>query len=108
MNRTIQVVRNSMTKGLNGLLYGDHGVGKTQLIRDIANSLGLKLKYYSAATLDPYSDVVGIPVPVDNIANDGVTHKQLQFIRPHDIDEAEIVFFDEFNRCSSENTECSA
>jgi len=83
------------------MLYGYHGVGKTQIVLDEALQQGLKLKYYSSATLDPWADLVGIPVPVDRETDDGHLHKKLQFVRPGDIEQAQIIFFDELNRSHS-------
>jgi MoxR-like ATPase len=75
----------------NVLLVGGAGVGKTTMVRMVAEELGLKLKYYSAATLDPWADLVGIPVPTEN-------REELKFVKPEDISSAEIIFFDELNR----------
>ena len=78
----------------NILLIGLHGTGKTQSIMEIAKKNGVKMKYYSCSTLDPYTDLVGVPVPkTDDNGKDF-----LKMVRPRDIDEAEIIFFDEFNR----------
>lgn len=79
---------------LNVLLIARHGVGKTYSVLEETNKRGLKLKYYSCATLDPYTDLVGVPVPRKD--ENGVEH--LVMVRPRDIDEAEVVFFDELNR----------
>lgn len=79
---------------LNVLLVGYHGVGKTYTVQDVADKAGVKLKYYSCATLDPYTDLVGIPVPREN--GEGI--ETLKMIRPREIDEAELIFFDELNR----------
>ena len=54
-----------MSEGLNVLLVGNHGVGKSAMVLEEAKRQGLKMKYYSSSTLDPWSDLVGIPVPVD-------------------------------------------
>ena len=81
----------SAEKGYNTLLIGRHGVGKTAMVEEVTKSLGLKLKYYSASTLDPWADIVGIPVPDQNT-------KSLDFFRPKDIEDAEFIFFDELNR----------
>ena len=84
--------------GQNILLIGLHGTGKTETIRELAESLGMKVKSYSCATLDPFTDLVGVPVP--RVGKDGKEH--LVMIRPIDIDEADIVFFDELNRARQE------
>jgi MoxR-like ATPase len=75
----------------NVLLVGGAGVGKTTMVRTVAEEKELKLKYYSAATLDPWADLVGIPVPSEN-------REELKFVRPDDISGAEMIFFDELNR----------
>lgn len=80
---------------LNVMLIGLHGVGKTEEILRLVKARGLKLKYYSCSTLDPYTDLVGVPVPV----KDPETGQEyLKMIRPREVDEAEFIFFDEFNR----------
>ncbi len=81
----------------NVMLVGLHGVGKTQIILDECEKKGLKLKYYSCATLDPFTDLVGVPFARTD--DNGVEH--LKMVRPRDIDEAEIIFMDEFNRADS-------
>lgn len=73
------------------MLIGTHGIGKTTIVKSVADTLGLKFKYYSTSTLDPFADIVGIPSP-DKEA--GV----LKFYRPEDIETAEFIFFDELNR----------
>jgi hypothetical protein len=86
-----------LANDMNVMLVGLHGVGKTEDILRLVRSQGLKIKYYSCSTLDPYTDLVGIPVPQED--EDGV--KRLEMIRPRDIDEAEFIFFDEFNRADA-------
>jgi hypothetical protein len=83
-----------MDADLNVMLIGLHGVGKTYAVREWAEKKDLKLKYYSCSTLDPYTDLVGIPVPIV----DDSGRREIEMVRPRDIDEAEILFFDEFNR----------
>lgn len=78
----------------NVLLIGLHGVGKTQVVLDLCKEKGIKMKYFSCSTLDPYTDLVGVPVPRTD--EDG--NEYLKMVRPRDVDEAEIIFMDEFNR----------
>lgn len=90
--REIKNILNEAAKaGMNVLLRGESGVGKTHLVMETCLQNGLKLKYFSASTLDPFADLVGIPVP----AEDG---KFVKYLRPADINEAEVMFFDELNR----------
>lgn len=83
--------------GLNVLFIGKHGTGKTVTVKDLADTLGVKIKYYSCATLDPYTDLVGIPVP----RKDETGHERLVMVRPKEIDDAEFIFFDELNRADA-------
>ena len=79
----------------NVLFSGRHGVGKTMVIKDVFESAGLRWKYFSASTLDPWVDFVGVPKVIDK---DGKTY--LDLIRPKFIqdDEVDAIFFDELNR----------
>lgn len=87
-------LRQAGKEGFNVLMEGPAGTGKTSLAQQVAQELGLKLKYYSASTLDPFVDLVGLPKPVTR--EDGT--KALEFHRHEEINEAELVFFDELNR----------
>jgi hypothetical protein len=98
MNRYVKIISECMRLWLNVLLEGYHGVGKTQMVLDEAKRQGLILKYYSSATLDPWADLVGIPVPIDVKTDNGEMKKRLEFIRPADVERADILFFDELNR----------
>lgn len=76
---------------LNVLLIGGMGIGKTSLANAVAKTLGLTMQYYSASTLDPWADIVGIPVPDKNTGT-------LDFYRPKKLQDAQFLFFDELNR----------
>lgn len=82
---------------LNVLFKGKHGVGKTARIIEAFERKGVKWKYFSASTIDPWVDFVGIPKEsIDPNTGKSV----ISFVRPPDIenDEVEAIFFDEFNR----------
>lgn len=89
-----KILETYIENGFNILLQGKHGVGKTALLNQACEGLGLNLKYYSASSLDPYTDLVGIPKFVIN--DDG--QEVIKSIRPQEINDAEVVFFDELNR----------
>lgn len=104
-----------LDNGFNVLLIGLHGTGKTETIKQLARDRGLKMKYYSCSTLDPYTDLVGVPTPRYFCPEDRTWHKEdvpcpdcggklvesLKMVRPRDVDEAELIFFDEFNRADA-------
>jgi hypothetical protein len=92
----IPMGRQYMENDFNVLLIGVHGTGKTESVMQLARELGLRLKIYSCATLDPYTDLVGVPVP----DKDDQGRDLLRMVRPRDIDEADVVFFDELNRAA--------
>lgn len=79
--------------GMNVLLDGPHGQGKSSCIRAVATELGLSVKYFSASTLDPFADLVGIPVPVEHDGKRCLVYHQSQ-----ELLKAEILVFDELNR----------
>ncbi len=88
-----------ISNNLNVLFIGKHGVGKTSMIIDAFDKAGLKWKYFSASTMDPWTDLCGVPQKV--VDEKGCTH--LDFIRPREFqnDEVEALFFDEYNRAAS-------
>ena len=79
------------------LLIGLHGVGKTEMCLEAAKETNHKLLYFSASTLDPWCDLVGIPVPKTiEEGPDGRTI--LKFARREDLEQATWIFLDELNR----------
>src|SRR3990167_6921031 len=76
---------------LNVLLVGVHGIGKSMIVKDLAEKLKLKFKYFSASTMDFFTDLGGLPAPNKD-------RGCLEFYRPKDVEEAEFIFFDEINR----------
>ena len=85
-----------LNNGVNVLLEGAHGVGKTSVVKKIFEESGLKWKYYSAATMDPWVDFIGVPKTVATENGE----QYLELIKPKELalDEVEVMFFDEFNR----------
>ena len=88
-----------LESGLNCLLRGNHGVGKTTLVGECFERHGLIIGetalIFSAATIDPWVDFIGVP---KEVTKDGKTY--LDFIQPKHFceDRVEAIFFDEFNR----------
>lgn len=87
---------------MNVILEGSHGFGKTAVVEEAFNRQGWKWKYFSAATMDPWVDLVG--VPKEHTDENGQPH--LKLIRPKEFqnDEYDAIFFDEFNRCVAGDT----
>jgi len=85
-----------LQNNLNVLFIGHAGVGKTARVKAAFERNGLKWKYFSAATMDPWCDFIGIPKVVT--MPDGTSH--LDYILPKEFqnDEVEAIFMDEFNR----------
>lgn len=93
INKTLD---HAVANNLNVLMKGKHGVGKTAMVQACFEAANLKWKYYSASTMDPWVDFIG--VPREKTDKDGMTY--LDLIRPRDLayDEVEAIFFDELNR----------
>lgn len=91
MSKETDILEHAALNGFNVLLTGRHGVGKTAMVREVFDKLGWNWKYFSASTIDPWVDLVGIPKEVDGV---------LELIRPAniDFDEIQAIFLDEYNR----------
>lgn len=82
----------------NVLFIGEAGVGKTSMVLDAFDRNDLKWQYYSASTMDPWVDLVGVPKEVQDDNGESV----LDLIKPKQWQEDQIqaVFIDEFNRAA--------
>ncbi len=80
---------------LNVLFYGKHGVGKTSMIIDAFEKNNLKYKYFSASSMDPWVDFIGVPKQIEDEKG-----AYLDLVKPKEFrdDEIQAIFFDEFNR----------
>ena len=80
----------------NCLLIGKAGTGKTTLVKEAFEVAKLKYKIFSASTLDPFLELIGIPKEAKDENNISYIH----YIKPRVFayDEVEAIFFDEFNR----------
>jgi hypothetical protein len=83
-------------KNFNVLFEGERGVGKTSIIQKTFEKAGLRVKYFSAPTMDPWTDLVGVPTTVKR--DDG--QEVLRLIRPEEFvdDNYDVIFIDELNR----------
>lgn len=84
----------------NVLLIGKHGIGKTEIIKDIFcdkfGELDKDWLYFSASTMDPWIDFIGIPKNYKNSQGKEV----FKVIPPEKFDNSTVsaIYFDEFNR----------
>lgn len=94
-------LRRYLNNGYNVLFTGEHGIGKTAIIKQVFEEAGLKWAYFSASTLDPWTDLIGVPKEIPNPKDPN--SKVLGFIRPEMFqnDEIEAIFFDELNRADT-------
>lgn len=96
INLTSTFLRKVLTSNKNLLLIGKHGVSKSTQIMDVLNKdCPEKWVYFSASTLDPWTDLIGVPKP--GIDSNG--RETLNFIRPARLNESlEVIVIDEINR----------
>lgn len=86
--------------GYNVMIEGYHGIGKTEIITKTFNHVfGEKNKdwlYFSASTLDPWVDFIGIPKNYTNANGEEV----FKIIPPEQFANSDIkaIYFDEYNR----------
>lgn len=80
----------------NVLLIGKHGVGKTTMVLDAFKRAGLKYLYFSASTMDPWVDFIGVPKE----KTDENGNSFLDLVRPKAFIDGDVqaIFFDEYNR----------
>jgi hypothetical protein len=79
----------------NVIMEGRHGVGKTMKTIAAFERNGLRWLYFSAATMDPWVDFIG--VPKERLEG---SFAYLDLVRPRFIEEdaVDAIFFDEYNR----------
>lgn len=82
-------------ENLNAVFCGKHGVGKTTMVKEAFERNNLKWLYFSAATMDPWVDFVGVP---KEKTENGITYLELVRPKAFQTDEVEALFFDELNR----------
>jgi len=87
---------------LNVLMIGKHGVGKTSMVIEAFNKHKLKWLYFSAATMDPWVDFIGVTKEKSN--GDGQSYLELVRPKVFQNDEVECIFMDEYNRCITGDT----
>lgn len=95
-----QTLTTGIRLGLNILLIGPPGGGKTSCLAQACKELDLRMAYFSTPTLEPFADLVGIPVPQKS----GDSYDGIQYLRPKNVTQAEVMFFDELNRATSKVT----
>ena len=83
-------------KNFNVLFEGERGVGKTSIIYKTFEKAGLRVKYFSAPTMDPWTDLVGVPTTITRADGKEV----LRLVPPEDFadDKYDVIFIDELNR----------
>jgi hypothetical protein len=93
---TVEKLSFWIKNGWNVIMTGRHGVGKSAMGLAAFNNLGMKYLYFSAATMDPFIDFIGIP----HFVKDGVNGEKVKLIVPEhiDVENVEAMMFDEFNR----------
>lgn len=80
---------------LNVLFYGRHGVGKTSIILDAFKRNNINYMTFSAATMDPWVDFIGVPKEMTDEKG-----SYLSFVQPKSLrdNEVQAIFLDELNR----------
>ena len=85
---------------LNVMFRGLHGVGKTSVMIDAFERNGIRYRYFSAPTMDPWVDFIGVPKPV---YDEEMMMDMLRLIIPEQFvkGEYDALIFDEVNRAKA-------
>lgn len=78
-------------------IWGLHGIGKTELVRDLAQTRGLQFVYIAPAQFEEMGDLIGMP----KIAQDAVKGEITKFVQPEWVPQHEgpgILLLDDVNR----------
>ena len=82
-------------------IWGSHGIGKTAIVKDFAESHGWNFKYIAPAQFEEMGDLHGLPVrhdPDPDIIGDEVTVYLLPDGSPARMKSAPILLLDDINR----------
>jgi midasin (ATPase involved in ribosome maturation) len=85
-----QIMTVAKKTSLIPFLKGPHGIGKTSLVRELAQDLKKSLVVFNLSAVDA-SDLTGLPI---------VQGEKMTYARPQFLD-ADIIFFDELDRVSN-------
>ena len=92
-----------ITNEWNVLFEGSHGIGKTAIINKAFTKSSLQWQYFSAPTMDPWVDLVGVPKERTD-EKTGMSYLDLIRPRAFEEDSVEAIFIDEFNRAQRKTT----
>lgn len=95
---TGKILEDWYVAGLNVMLIGKHGVAKTAHVTQLFESkCPRSWVYFSAPTLDPWIDLIGIPKASPD--GKGLGDEVIRYVRPEVMNESlEAIFIDEYNR----------
>lgn len=85
---------------------GDHGIGKTSIMKTLAEYFGLELVTFNCSELADVGDVIGIPTIEEYTDSNGVKQKRTTWAAPfwYNPDKPVLLFFDELPRARPEIT----
>lgn len=97
---TFQILKRNIEKGVNTMLIGPTGTGKTELVSNIAKELGIDIVIFDMGTMtDPIMGLVGTHTIS---VKDGVTHSEFKRSRFSEIiQKPGIILLDEISRASA-------
>lgn len=110
----VSLLKDYLSRGYNIYLIGPHGIGKTEMVKQAAESLGWKCMEFNTALMDPFIDMTGIPQTVEKplLDSDGkpiyddngniTVETVLKMVRKQGLEEADVIFFDEFRRARAD------
>lgn len=86
--------------GIVPFVWGKHGIGKTEIHKQIATQMGLELIYLTFGAVEDVGDIIGLMDFDEYTDADGIKHKKVSHVAPDWFPTTgnKLIFIDEFNR----------
>ena len=93
INELDNILEKTIQNCLNVLIIGEPGTGKTSKVLSTLKHNKIDYKYFQVNLLDPYIDLIGIPVKSSN--------GKLEFLQQNWIEDVEVLVLDELDTAST-------
>jgi hypothetical protein len=101
MELTPELIKFALDENLNLLVESTSGTGKSTIILEELKKHKINFKYFSAALIDPFIELTGIPFSVKSNEK-----TYIDYALPKGLEDVEVFFIDEYNRAPKKTLQC--